>query len=419
MYKIFEPRQLAIALEPESAALHIRSLQKDALLMGTAVDAKQYIVVDIGGGTIDIAVHNVHCHAITGKEYVHEVKGCIGSARGATVIDEAFEDFLCGLDVQGYPYFFQEMKQNPKAWNQLLENFEICKTSFDGSRDMRVDVPGYMFECYRSQAGRQLATALTKEFSPDAYIQKGSTLLRIAKSTCLSWYRPTIDSVVEHIQDLKDEYSVEALFVVGGFAECPIMMTELKNQFPHLQLVIPDYPGVAVIKGAVRYGPEPKAIASRTSHATYGVSVSTKFISGTHDESKKFWTAKYNTYYCRDTFSVFVKKGEEVNPSTPYKHTFYAMELDQREISFRIYATDSQNPQYVTDSGCVRIGQIVLPIEALPAGAKTADDDTRSAEMSMDFSGSEIFVTSVDNTKKHFVDKTVDYLPVPDYVNKF
>ena len=417
MYKIFEPRQLAIALEPESAALHIRSLQKDDLIMGTAVDAKRYIVVDIGGGTIDIAVHNVHCHAITGKEYVHEVKGCIGSALGATVIDEAFEDFLCGLDVQGYQYFFQEMMQNPQTWNQLLENFETCKTSFDGSRDMRVDLPGYMFECYRSQADRQLATALTKEFSPDAYIQKGSTLLRIAKSTCLGWYRPTIDNVVAHLQDLEDEYSVEALFVVGGFAECPILKTELENQFPDLQLVIPDFPGVAVIKGAVRYGPEPKAIASRTSHATYGVAVNSKFIRGTHDESKKFWSANHNAYYCRNVFSVFVRKGEEVNPSTPYQHTFNPMKLDQTEISFPIYATDSQNPQYVTDRGCLQIGEIVIPIEKLPAGAKTAGDDTRSAMVSMDFSGSEIFVTSVDNTKKHFVEKTVDYLPYSDYVN--
>ena len=383
--------------------------------MGTAVDAKQYIVIDIGGGTIDIAVHKIHSHKLSGKEYVHEIKGCIGSALGATVIDKEFEDFLCALDVPDHPNFFVEMKKNPQIWNQLLDNFEISKTNFDGSSDMRVELPGYMFECYLDWNKRQLATALNKESSPSAYIQKGSTFLRVAKSTCLAWYRPTIDSVVDHIRSLVDEYTVEALFVVGGFAECPILTTELENEFADLQLVIPDFPGVAVIKGAVRYGPEPRAIASRTSHATYGVKMSSKFIDDVHDESKKFWSKKHNTYYCDDLFSVFVTKGEEVNP-TPYKQTYYPVELDQTRICFQIYATDSHSPQYVTDRGCVRIGEITVPIERLPPEAKAADDK-RSAEVGMDFSGTEIFVTSVDNTKKHRVEKTVDYLPVPDYEN--
>ena len=138
MYKIFEPHQLAIALEPESAALHIRSLQKDDLITGNAIDAKRYIVIDIGGGIIDIAVHRVHHDSLTGKEYVHEVKGCIGSALGATIIDSNFEDFLCNLNVLGYPNFFKEMKKNLQMWNELLENFEVRKTHFTGSTDMRV-----------------------------------------------------------------------------------------------------------------------------------------------------------------------------------------------------------------------------------------------------------------------------------------
>lgn len=386
--------------------------------MGNAVDAKQYIVVDIGGGTIDIAVHNVHCHASTGKEYVHEKKGCIGSALGATVIDREFEDFLCNLSVQGYPDFFQKMKQKPKTWNHLLDNFEVSKADFSGSTDMRVDLPGYMFACYQGETTRQLTSALSKEISPDAYIQKGSTLLRIARQICHAWYRPTIDSVLEHIQDLTADYQVEALFMVGGFAECPLLAKELEDHFPKLQLVIPDFPGVAVIKGAVRYGPEPKAIASRTSHATYGVSTNSKFISGFHDETKKIWSAKDGTHYCRKVFSVFVRIGEEVNPSTPYKQTYFPMELNQTALHFPIYATDSKHPTYVTDKGCVPIAQMTIPIKKLPASAKTADDDTRSAEVSMDFSGSEIFVTIIDNTRSHHVEKTLDFLPAPDYKGK-
>lgn len=166
--------------------------------MGTAVGAKRYIVIDIGGGTIDIAVHNIHSHELTREEYVHEIKGCIGSALGATVIDKQFEDFLCALNVQGYPNFFQEMKKNPQMWNQLLDNFKVCKTNFEGMTDMRVDLPANMFESYRDKAMRQLATALTKENSPGAYIQKGSIYPPAGSQEHMPWYwyRPTINSVV-------------------------------------------------------------------------------------------------------------------------------------------------------------------------------------------------------------------------------
>ena len=386
--------------------------------MGAAVGARRYIVIDIGGGTIDIAVHNIHSHMSTREEYVHEVKGCIGSALGATVIDKQFEDFLCALYVPDYPNFFQDMKKNSQMWNHLLDNFEDSKINFDGSTDMRVELPANMFECYRDKAGKQLATSLTKDSSPGAYIQKGSIFLRVSKSTCLDWYRPTINGVVEHIRSLVEEYRVEALFVVGGFAESQTLLTELEDKFPDLQLVIPNFPGVAVIKGAVRYGPEPRAIASRLSPATYGVAASEKFRTGFHDESKKFWSKKFNSYRCCNIFSVFVRKGEEVNPSTPYRHTFNPVELEQTEVCFQIYAADSHSPYYVTDRGCVKIGEMTVPIDRLPLGARTPADDTRYAEVCMDFSGSEIFVTSVDNTQRHCVEKTVDYLPVPDYVNE-
>ena len=113
IYEIKNPRQLAIALEPESAALHVRSQRQEEYYKEKILNAKLYIVIDIGGGTIDIAVHKVHCHGDTGDEYIHEIKGCMGSDCGATCIDRAFEDFLCSLKVDGYHNFFQRNEARP------------------------------------------------------------------------------------------------------------------------------------------------------------------------------------------------------------------------------------------------------------------------------------------------------------------
>ena len=416
MYEITNPRQLAIALEPESAALHVRSQRQEEYYNEKIENAKLYIVIDIGGGTIDIAVHKVHRHGETGDEYIHEIKGCIGSNRGATCIDRAFEDFLCSLNVDGYPNFFQEMKQDPKLWNQLMCKFEGSKTSFNGSGDMRIELPRRIFDSYKEKTSKDLTSVLSKGANSKVFIPKStSDYLRVSNDICRTWYRPTIDSVVKQVESLHKEYKANALFVVGGFAQCVILKEELKVKFPELLPVIPRMPGLAVIMGAVRYGPHPKAIASRRSHATYGVACSRAFIEGTHDESKKFWCERDARYNCNNIFSVFVKIGDEVNSAKPYIRSFDTVEPSQKTVTMDVYATDEENPMYVTDPRCKRIAKLTIPLEPLPAGVK-AKDDYREVTVQMDFSGSEIFVSSVDDSGKHCDERTLDFLPVKEYM---
>ena len=414
IYQIHAPRQLAIALESESAALHIRSLQKRDLIMGRAVNAKKYIVVDIGGGTIDVAVHAVECHADSGKEYVHEIEGCIGSANGATVIDQKFETFLCNLDVPGYPKVFSRIKHKPQVWNDLMGNFGKCKVTYGGKGEMLIEIPASMFVQCAKEAS-VIFENLVQHKSPQAYIYEGSTLLRVPADKCLEWYEPTISSTVELVRKLNAEHHVGALFVVGGLAKCKILYQRLETEFPALQLVVLKDPGFATVKGAVRYGPL-KAIASRASYATYGVDCQSPFRDG-DDPSKKIWSEKDRSFYCKDTFSVFVTRGQKLNPAAPYTKTYYPVRLDQTSVTFDIYATDATDPKYVTDRGCVKIGTFSIDIVPLSVGA-TAAGDNRKVTVKMDFSGPEIFVTADDNTGQYHSEQTVDFLPSHHYYSQ-
>ena len=411
IYKIHTPRQLAIALEPESAALHVRSLQARDLILGSAVNAKRYIVIDIGGGTIDVAVHAVECHEDSGEEYVHEIEGCIGSANGATVIDQKFETFLCNLDVPGYPKVFSRIKHKPQVWTDLMANFETCKVTYGGKGEMQIEMPASMFvQC--AKEARVICENLVQHKSPQAYINERSTLLRVPADKCLEWYEPTISSTVELVRELHTKHHVAALFVVGGFAKCKILHQRLEKEFPALQLVVPEDPGFATVKGAVRYGPL-KAIASRTSYATYGIDYPRPFRDG-DDPNKTIWSKKHQSYYCVNTFSLFVTKGQKLNPAAPYTHTYSPMRLGQTSVTIVIYATDAENPKYATDPGCVRIGTLSIDIVSLPAGA-TAADDNHKVTVKMDFSATEIFITADDNTGQYHSELTVDFLPSCQY----
>ena len=200
----------------------------------------------------EITAHSVCC--CTGQ-YVHALKRCIVS-RGASVLVDMFEAFMCGLDVPGYHNFFQEMRQNVQTWNELLVRFETTKTHFDGSRRMYVELPRHMFQCYLTRTCRELSTALTKAVSPDAFVIRGSAYLTIAAHRSIAWYHTIIDDVIEHVQSLKKEYPVQALFVLGDYAESPIVIDRLKMRFLDLKVVRPDVPNFTVIKGAALYGLE-------------------------------------------------------------------------------------------------------------------------------------------------------------------
>ena len=306
--------------------MHIRSLQAHDLLKGKAVNAKRYIVIDIGGGTIDVAVHAVECHEDSGKEYVHELEGCKGSAYGATVVDKEFETFLCDLDVPGYPKVFSEMRQNPQVWNPFMANFETSKVKYDGKGEMLIEMPGSMIVQYPEKT-QQIFRSLVKHKSPQVYINEGSIFIRVSPDICLKWYEPTISSTVELIRKLHAKHKVEALFVVGGFAKCKILYQRLEKEFCTLKLVIPqtsttdgDTSGPSLCnhqRSSAIYGPL-KAIVGRTSRATYGIECRRPFRDD-DDPKKIIWSKKHKANYCKDTFSVFVTREQKLNPAEPIR----------------------------------------------------------------------------------------------------
>jgi hypothetical protein len=60
-----------------------------------------------------------------------------------------------------------------------------------------------------------------------------------------------------------------------------------KTSPPNQTLIIPQEAGLAVLKGAVLFGFEPRIISTRICKATYGVKTNSAFKEGTDPEEKK------------------------------------------------------------------------------------------------------------------------------------
>eukprot|EP00490_Sorites_sp_Unknown_P029356 CAMPEP_0114697200 /NCGR_PEP_ID=MMETSP0191-20121206/73496_1 /TAXON_ID=126664 /ORGANISM="Sorites sp." /LENGTH=294 /DNA_ID=CAMNT_0001995957 /DNA_START=2200 /DNA_END=3081 /DNA_ORIENTATION=- len=82
----------------------------------------KYILVDLGGGTADIA-----CHEIIGKYIVRSIRMASGGPWGSGYIDEAFIDLL--RDIFGSD-IIDELERDPVAYNDLMDNFRKSKQSW-------------------------------------------------------------------------------------------------------------------------------------------------------------------------------------------------------------------------------------------------------------------------------------------------
>ena len=86
-------------------------------------------------------------------------------------------------------------------------------------------------------------------------------------------FKGPADKIVKHVNDLFQHpkvKNVSAIIMVGGFSECAIIQEAVKNNFSsRVRVIIPEDAGLAVVKGAVLFGHNPKAITARNAQCKY------------------------------------------------------------------------------------------------------------------------------------------------------
>nr|XP_022326103.1 heat shock 70 kDa protein 12A-like isoform X2 [Crassostrea virginica] len=190
----------------------------------------------------------------------------------------------------------------------------------------------------------------------------------------------------------------------GGFAESPMLQEAVREAFRNKKVIVPQDAGLAVLKGAVLYGHQPKTISARVCKYTYGVETNVKFNNDIHPQSKKVLFDEVE--YCGNVFSVHVPVGKLIKVGEPQVEQVYrVIKPDQTGIDFKIYTSNEREPTYTTDVGCTLLGTFTID---MPDTSKGTD---RGAFVHMTFSGTEITVTAVDkDDATKTVSTKVDFL---------
>ncbi|CAC5415252.1 unnamed protein product [Mytilus coruscus] len=389
---------LIISLEPEAASLFCKymPIEKGTDDFKTFQPGNKYIVLDCGGGTVDITVHQVQQ-----DKTLKELFKASGGAWGGTQVDEAFKQLI--IKIVGSPVYLNFCEKNAADFVDMFREFELKKRGFsgEGNKQITIKIPVSLQETFEEDTGETIQEVLGQT-SLSGKLKWAGDKLRISSILFATFFDKATTNIIEHLKKLLKEPEVEGttnIIMVGGFSESPLIQKKVKEEFPKMHVLIPAEAGLSVLKGAVIFGHLPKTISSRKAKYTYGLATMTKFIKGKHREDKKETIG--NQVKCKDIFSIHVEKGQTLELDEAQSDRSYnPVDPEQKEIIFQFYISDSEDPMYVTDSGCTHIGKMEVKIPDTSGGLD------RQVTVQLIFGGTELKVKAIiQKTKKEVIAK--------------
>lgn len=381
---------LLFALEPECVSI---SAQTDEALGYSWDIGQKILILDCGGGTVDITAHQI---ADTSPLRLEELITPDGGNLGATKVDDRFYEFfeeLIGKDR------FQRLRK-AAAFLPLIRSWEDRKVTFTGREAERQD--DWCSHMSIADALLELeicSEELTKLVShwngqhPDKRVAvRGKAGLALSFNLMLSFFKEPvwkivakINSVISHNQALE---GLNYVVVAGGFGRSPILIDRLRQHFEGTatRVVVSRDPDLAVVKGAAAFAARRNIIKSRKAKYTYGVYMSVEYnpkipLHKRHEASKYL---EMNGKWCLAVFSIHGRIGDDISVDRkPWRQQYYPASKDQEVITFRVLVTKAASVFLYSEPGVRELCRCDLKVNtSLPM-------DQRFIEVEFSFSGTE------------------------------
>ena len=360
----------------------------------------QYIVVDCGGGTVDLTVHEMEEGGT-----LKELYKASGGAWGAIGIDKEFENLL--VKIFGIDFIVSFKNTKPAGWVDLTIAFEAKKRTASPSKSnaLNISLPFSFIEHFQKLKGASVEQAI-KKFGNKDIKWSSQGMLRLTPNAMQALFEPVLQDISKHISDLLNKPGLEGIrymFLVGGFAESPLLQSEIRRLFsPKLKVIIPQDCGLSILKGAVMFGLDPTVVRVRRSAYTYGVGVLHRFLPGKHPPEKR--VVKDDVEWCTDIFDTFVTVDQSVALGEKVSRSYTPAKSYQTSTVIGIYCSDKEHVMFTSDPGVRRCGELYLEMPDTTGGT------SRELQATMVFGDTEIKVEAIDLTSNKVGRATIDFL---------
>ena len=398
-----------LALEPEVAAIysqHMSSIEAKSPA-ATIQLTSNYMVIDIGGGTVDITVHS----EVDGGIHVETLP--TGNCWGGTKVNEQFSHILQTIvnDEQFQKFITPDkvLKRGAIINSLLYSEFEGQKILFGDCKNSEiiVDLPPEFISFYSTTCiERGVAKLVGVTFEDDKLYLEQVFVER-------ELFGPALDKITSHIVATLGSLDIQVgiIYLVGAFGGCKYVFERIEKQVKECKIVVPSSPNLAVVHGAVLWRTNPKNIKARRIDATYGTAISIAFDEEEHDRHYRFFHEETKCWMCNDVFDVFIEKGELAKTSDVFIESGVTPSSQKSEsMCFPIYTTPNIGTQYVRDKDgkytVTQIGQLIIDIPN-PDNLPT---DQRSVDVRMSFSGTELQASAKYSVNRKEVNTVCDFL---------
>ena len=375
---IFDEPLTFFALEPEAAACDYakgKVSDQEAIKPGN-----NYIVCDIGGGTIDISSHKRVNN--NGYLYIEEIYHPIGGAHGSTNINKLFMKRVIekifgnkAIDelntIIKNPYINKDLYIDYCIFLEEIENFKITikKENINDSKrincsffrglisDISTSIENYNKECpdkwkilkfnkdYKIYFPYQIMIDLTEEvivFNVVKYLNK----------------------IFQYVEDVK------SIIYAGSVSSNDFIISKIKEKLPqNIKNYLSPYPSTSIAKGAVIFGFEPYMIKTRISKYTIGISVEQKWDEKKHGKRQdlKFYCKIEKCYKCKHIFSPIIFRKDKIDVND-IKSRHYTIIQPKNNVVF--YKTVYYNVKYIDETfnsnkKCIEFGRIPFDVKDL------------------------------------------------------
>ena len=427
------PDKLSLALEPEAAAIYCQNItaQQVAAYCESVppFTSKSFLVVDIGGGTVDISAHRI---SSTPEQHIEVILPPAGNDCGGSMVNKKFAEFLGELvGDKTFSQYVETGDETVKATNRarlnelINDTFERQKRIFgekggEGSK-VSIRLPYTFMEHYRSK----LLEGIRK--LKDSRIELSGIDLRVAYAKIEEFFQPVVEGLLQCITEtiLSLDEEIETIYIVGGFGGCQYIYNAITEEFGDgYKYITPTEHDFAVVRGAVLFRQNPNTVYARRADATYGVRVNIPFQEGKHEEDYK-WVNEKGDVLCENIFSTFVERGDIIPTSEVVMTEYAPTKLHQQRMHIDIYSSPEKDVWYTTGrrptgtdlADVQKIGELMIPFpkEDTEEGPQGSDKQPiaiieRKVEVTFDFSHTEIQVKGYDKLSNTEVKVVLDFL---------
>uniref|UniRef100_A0A3B3XVS7 Heat shock protein family A (Hsp70) member 12A.2 n=1 Tax=Poecilia mexicana TaxID=48701 RepID=A0A3B3XVS7_9TELE len=375
-----DDKKLVMALEPEAASIWCKKLPADGFISEKhnteSLDqtaGTRYIIVDCGGGTMDITVHEV----LEGGALKELIKTS-GNNMGGQNVDRKLKKFLKEIFSDGV---WDEYKKNyPSEVQKMMYDFTYLKQV---DEDVEITCPYNLGKLARKKK------SIEKFFESVDGASWNEGYIKISQEKLRSFFDESLQGITKSLREIKKDLNIGFILLVGGFAESQILRQHINEQFgEEYKILCPVRPQEAILRGAVEFGRNPKIVAFQRSRFTYGVAVLRRFDESEHKQEKKI-TAD-GKEWCQDIFKILLEEGEGVGWDETREHVLTAVDPKQTQMSVRLFRSKMKNPRYVDDWGVKDVGSFTVKL------CDPERNKERKVKVELKFGSPEITATGTD-----------------------